>query len=136
MPVGELRVQAKAIGEQVVERAGIDGGDLSHQFGFAASADTHFVINQTAGGSSPWNHSYLVAGGEQEPIIDIVGLADLCESAVARVKLRTETGEHELVSELTLLTTLSYRQDYNARCAFFKGTIDGSDVAGMIELAG
>ncbi|HUP76615.1 MAG TPA: hypothetical protein VM282_26510 [Acidimicrobiales bacterium] len=112
------------------------GGPFSHRFGFAASADTHFVINQTAGGPSSWDHSYLVHGGERAPITDIVGLADLCESAVARVLLRTEIGEHELISELTLLTTLSYRHDYRARCAFFTGTIDGSDVAGMIELAG
>ena len=68
--------------------------------------------------------------------LDIVGLADLCVSPVAHVLLRTATDEHELISELTLLTTVSYGQDYNARCAFFTGTIDGSDVAGMIELGG
>jgi hypothetical protein len=112
------------------------GGPFSHRFGFAASEDTHFVINQTAGGPSSWDHSYLVVGGEREPLLDIVGLSDLCEPPEARVLLRTKTGEHELISQLTLLTTVTYRQDYRARCAFFKGTIDGSDVAGMIELAG
>jgi hypothetical protein len=112
------------------------GSPISHRFGFGASADTHFVINQTAGGPSSWDHSYLVLGGEREPIIDIVGLADLCESPDARVLLRTAIGEHELISERTLRTTVSYRQGYSARCAFFTGTIDGSDVAGMIELGG
>ena len=112
------------------------GSPIAHRFGFGVGAETHFVINQTAGGPSSWNHSYLVAGGEREPIIDIVGLADLCETPEARVLLRTGTGEHELISNLTLLTTVSYSQDYRARCAFFTGTIDGSDVAGMIELGG
>ena len=112
------------------------GGPVTHQFGFAATEGSHFVINRTAGGPSSWDHSYLVVGGRQEPIIDIVGLADLCESAKARVLLRTETGEHELISELSLLTTVSYRADYRAKCAFFRGAIDGSDVAGMIELGG
>ena len=112
------------------------GSPISHRFGFAVGENSHFVINQTAGGPSSWDHSYLVLGGEQEPIIDIVGLTGLCESTEARVLLRTATGEHELTSELTLLTTVSYRADYGARCAFFKGTIDGSDVAGMIELGG
>jgi hypothetical protein len=50
--------------------------------------------------------------------------------------LRTAIGEHELISERTLRTTVSYRQGYSARCAFFTGTIDGSNVAGMIELGG
>ena len=112
------------------------GGPFSHRFGFGVSEDAHFVINQTAGGPSSWDHSYLVVGGERAPIIDIVGLTDLCESPDARVVFRTETGDHELLGRLTLLTTVSYRQDYSARCAFFAGTIDGSDVAGMIELGG
>lgn len=94
------------------------------------------MINQTAGGPSSWDHSCLVTGGEREPLIDIVSLADLGETAEARVLLRTGTGLHELISNLTLLTTVSYSQDYRARCAFFTGTIDGSDVAGMIELGG
>jgi hypothetical protein len=111
-------------------------GPISHRFGFGASGDTHFVINQTAGGPSSWDHSYLVIGGDREAVIDIVGLADLCESPDARVLLRTETAEHELISELTLSTTVRYGPDYCARCAFFKGTVDGSDAAGMIELGG
>ncbi len=112
------------------------GGPITHQFGFAASEHAHFVVNRTAGGASSWDHSYLVVGGTREPIVDIVGLTDLPESAEARMLLRTETGEHELISELSMLTTVSYREDYGAKCAFFTGTFDGANVAGMIELGG
>jgi hypothetical protein len=111
-------------------------GPLSHQFGFGATAGGHFVINRTGRGASSWNHSYVTVGETTEPIVDITGLHELCDTPAARVVLHTASGDHELRAERALHTAVPYAETYRARCAFFTGTLDDAACAGMIELGG
>ncbi|CAB4736849.1 unannotated protein [freshwater metagenome] len=112
------------------------GGSLSHQFGFGATADGHFVISRTGRGDSSWNHSYVSNGATREPIVDVTGLDQLHDEPTARVVLHTALGEHELTGRRVLATTVPYGADYGARCAFFAGTLGDAACYGMIELGG